>query len=931
MAHKDEFGSLARTLCHNPHKTVLIKNALQCQQSLPKHTSGTLPRLSIMDITLFSASGIKSRVDLQPVNDPFIVDNIFKSPKKRRRGLLSWSAMPVAEVSAYAERQGLTSPLWDFPRHMRARNRRRSILGSKCSLSSMRRRRVRPSAGGEHSRSISDPTTAIIGISPTVAGATRGSESNSSTLPVTPNEEQSQSPCLSSPKSIPSSIATIKPPRKHRRLRSFPKLSELDTPPPAVYRRSGTFFDQPPALPATLRGVPGHPAKCALQPRAPPYISVSALRLVSSDACSVREPAPVFFRPESLRPLRCSSMPVVPPKSGVLRPPTAPRPAFVQWPPRNGSECMAAAMTTKFAGVKNSLDIRRPPPPISQVRPQEHIVSPSKQANSSDEWLLPSMFTLIRRLAACGGGERRSDTEDISQQRRFDRQQALVYGLFSLVFAQGSVLIELIVFEISGVLSKEFRWYFWRADLGFLLLTIVVVLPLCQAYVLLSNTRHRALAPVYRRIVYSLAFWALFFYAFWGLGAYLPLDSFSRVRDATGALDMISIEPVTARVGVVGVALMAVLSGFGAVNSPYRQLFVFVHKVSPVQLEGMRRQLHYSLELLIDKKKMLARMVALNEKDKGPNTASSTRGGMVGGFLSSAFGILGGRGLSRDRGLTELRGEIENLERVTQELFADVEAMCIEHDRYEASKTLAGRSRNVLGYFFALFCVSKIAMTLGGILLNRVGHSDPVTSALTLAATHVSPDFDMAFWSQQLSFAMVGIMVIGSLRGLLIQFTKLFNTSLSSMVSPSNIVLFLAQLVGMYFVSCMLMMRMSLPPKYRPMISAVLQTTGFYFYKRWFDIIFLVSVVASALLVFLSHQEQSDKYSMLGRDYYDSRNSDEFSVDSISIDIPDNPFTPIPSQRNSCSSSPILASTPLSGFLRSAISPTAESVREKLC
>ncbi|KAJ2839346.1 hypothetical protein FBU31_000716 [Coemansia sp. 'formosensis'] len=515
-------------------------------------------------------------------------------------------------------------------------------------------------------------------------------------------------------------------------------------------------------------------------------------------------------------------------------------------------------------------------------------------------------------------------TDDLSQRRRFDRQQALVYGLFSLVFAQGSVLIELIVFEISGVLSKEFRWYYWRADLGLLLLTIVVVLPLCQAYVLLSTTRNRA--PVYRRVVYSLAFWALFFYAFWGLGAYLPLDSFSRVRDATGALDMISIEPVTARVGVVGVALMAVLSGFGAVNSPYRQLFVFVHKVSPVQLEGMRRQLHYSLELLIDKKKMLARMVALNKV-----TDSAPAGGAVGGFLSSAFGILGGRGLSRDRGLTELRGEIENLERVTQELFADVEAMCIEHDRYEASKTLAGRSRNVLGYFFALFCVSKIAMTLGGILLNRVGHSDPVTSALTLAATHVSPDFDMAFWSQQLSFAMVGIMVIGSIRGLLIQFTKLFNTSLSSMLSPSNIVLFLAQLVGMYFVSCMLMMRMSLPPKYRPMISAVLQTTGFYFYKRWFDIIFLVSVVASALLVFLSHQEQSDKYSMLGRDYYDSRNSDEFSVDSISIDIPDNPFTPIPSQRNSCSSSPILASTPLSGFLRSAISPTAESTREKLC
>ncbi|KAJ1811542.1 hypothetical protein LPJ75_004095, partial [Coemansia sp. RSA 2598] len=476
------------------------------------------------------------------------------------------------------------------------------------------------------------------------------------------------------------------------------------------------------------------------------------------------------------------------------------------------------------------------------------------------------------------------------EQRRkwFDAQKTLVYAVFSLVFAQGCVLFELVIFEISGVLSKDARWYYWRTDLGLLLFTIVVVLPFCQAFVLLSNTRRRALNPLYRRIVYSVVLWAIFFYAFWSLGMYLPLDSFSRIREATSTADMVSIEPVTARVGVIGVALMAVLSGFGAVNSPYRQLFVFVHKVSPVQLEGMRRQLHYSLELLADKKKMLVRMmaVAVKEEEAAAEKAAQAKAARgVGAFVSSLGSLWhSSAGPSRDRGMVELRQEIENLETVTQELFADVEAMCLEHDRYEQSKTLAGRSRNVLGYFFALFCVSKIAMTLGGILLNRVGHSDPVTSALTLAATHVSPDFDMAFWSQQLSFAMVGIMVIGSIRGLLIQFTKLFSMPFTSIIKPSNILLFLAQIMGMYFVSCILMMRMSLPPKYRPMISAVLQTTGFYFYKRWFDIIFLVSVVASALLVFLSHQEQSDKYSMLGRDYYDSRNSEEFSADSISID-----------------------------------------------
>lgn len=552
-------------------------------------------------------------------------------------------------------------------------------------------------------------------------------------------------------------------------------------------------------------------------------------------------------------------------------------------------------------------------------------------------------------------------------KNKFDFQRAFVYGLFSMVCAQGTVLIELIVFEISNVLSRDTRWYFWRIGLGSLLVSIIAILPISQLFILISNSRHRhrALTPVHRRILYAVGLWCVLFYGFWSLGAHLPLDSFSRIREANSTSDMVSIEPITARVGVVGVALMAVLSGFGAVNSPYRQLFMFVHKVSPVQLEGMKRQLHYSLELLLDKKRMLARLESLpsansssssyqSEKIIPPdnNTANipSPPISVLSYTVSSIlhFGNNSDRQLSRGRGIAELRQEIADMEHITQELFGDVEAMCLEHDRYEASKTLAGRSRNVIGYFFAVFCLSKIAMTLGGILLNRVGHSDPVTSALTLAATHISPAFDMAFWSQQLSFAMVGIMVIGSIRGLLIQFTKIFNTSTatSNITSPSIIVLFLAQLVGMYFVSCMLMMRMSLPPKYRPMITAVLQTTGFYFYKRWFDILFLVSVVVSALLVFLSHQEQKDKYSLLGRDYYDSRwSSDEFvagtavassSDSSISIDIPDNhSFTPMSSQRNSRSVSPALLGSAASSILLSRSSPASpvtsnNSEREKL-
>jgi len=115
-------------------------------------------------------------------------------------------------------------------------------------------------------------------------------------------------------------------------------------------------------------------------------------------------------------------------------------------------------------------------------------------------------------------------------------------------------------------------------------------------------------------------------------------------------------------------------------------------------------------------------------------------------------------------------------------------------------------------------------------------------------------EIDVQFWSQHVSFILVGCIVLTSIRGLLLTLTKFFY-AISSSKSSNVIVLVLAQIMGMYFVSSVLLMRMNMPSEYRMMVSEVLGDLEFNFYHRWFDVIFLVSALSSILFLFLAHKQ----------------------------------------------------------------------------
>jgi len=77
---------------------------------------------------------------------------------------------------------------------------------------------------------------------------------------------------------------------------------------------------------------------------------------------------------------------------------------------------------------------------------------------------------------------------------------------------------------------------------------------------------------------------------------------------------------------------------------------------------------------------------------------------------------------------------------------------------------------------------------------------------------------------------------------------------ISSSKSSNIIVLILGQIMGMYFCSSVLLMRMNMPAEYRVIITEVLGNLHFNFYHRWFDVIFLVSALTTIIVLYLSRK-----------------------------------------------------------------------------
>lgn len=155
---------------------------------------------------------------------------------------------------------------------------------------------------------------------------------------------------------------------------------------------------------------------------------------------------------------------------------------------------------------------------------------------------------------------------------------------------------------------------------------------------------------------------------------------------------------------MIGVTIMALLSGFGAVSYPYTSMVIFMRSVTASDIAAVERRLLQTIDMIVAKKKR----VVMAEREMKARQLHK-QGGGAGGWWDRVRQFGGEQAAtSLTENVPQLKQDIRAMEEVSRHLFLEAHDMQNTRERNEWSRTLQGRYFNFLGYFFSLYCMWKI-------------------------------------------------------------------------------------------------------------------------------------------------------------------------------------------------------------------------------
>ncbi|KZF22734.1 hypothetical protein L228DRAFT_134719 [Xylona heveae TC161] len=420
---------------------------------------------------------------------------------------------------------------------------------------------------------------------------------------------------------------------------------------------------------------------------------------------------------------------------------------------------------------------------------------------------------------------------------------------FSTTIALSAVLAELILCEISNTLNPTARTLFLKLTISTLLTLLIVVTPLLELHSVVSAAGWKFTGPDRGRFRLAWVFMTFGFAAwiaiFWWLGRgllgrYLHADtSFSGHSLSEACLE---------RIGVIGILLMAMLSGFASVSSPWQTFFAKNRPVTESDVARKQAGLQATDEMLEAKR---SRLRALERKtaDAPPE-----------GFMTKVMDTIRGNGDLQER--RTLAMEISGLETMRISLANSLSILRSRRQMQQRSATVTGRVLIVVSYIFSAYCMYRIMATFIASLrrwwypTSSFAGTDPVNNFLALIVKHWDPTLDRLAWSRQISFLLSGVILLASFNSV-VQTFQLFSRFMPKLVhhAQANLALLVSQISATYVISSALLLRSNLP---REMGSVISEALGAplepRFVDRWFDGWFLAASVSTAVGIFLGRK-----------------------------------------------------------------------------
>ncbi|MCJ1484644.1 hypothetical protein MMC06_004817 [Schaereria dolodes] len=417
---------------------------------------------------------------------------------------------------------------------------------------------------------------------------------------------------------------------------------------------------------------------------------------------------------------------------------------------------------------------------------------------------------------------------------------------FSTTVALAAVLAELILCEIANTLNPTARGLALQTTVFLLLALLIVAIPSLEIHSIISAAGWRYTGKGRGRLRLAWVLQAIGFlfwiFAFWWSGQTLLSKTNEREeREARAGF----IDACLERVGVIGISLMALLSGFASVSSPWQSFGARPKPVTESDIARKQAGLEATSDMLVAKQ---SRLRALERKMSDAPSES---------YFKKAIGSLRGNADQSERKTLQL--EISGLETMALSLSTSHSLLRTRLDQQHRSHTTLGRLLLLTTHLFSIYCLYRIpATTLTAIRrwlsssTQAFRGSDPINNILALFVKHYDSHLDQDAWTRQISFLLSGVILFASFSSVLqtFHFFTRFAPALLRAVQ-ANLALIVAQVCATYVISAALLLRGIMPGEVVRDGLKGLGGTEMGWVDGWFEKWFLGGVVVTGVGIWL--------------------------------------------------------------------------------